>query len=343
MSSSNMMPVARLTQTADRVSLRFSEEPVPSPGRGQVLVRMGAASLNYLDLLIRSGSFSSGAAQGIVPLTDGAGVVVETGADVTRWSSGDAVIGTFFTKWIAGPLDADGRADLPGATRDGMLRRYALFDEEALVAAPPHLSAAESATLPCAALTAWDALFGGKPLLPGDVVLTQGSGGVSLFALQFAKAAGARVIVTTSSGEKGARLREIGADEVVNYRTTPDWHQEVRELTAGRGADHIVEIGGAGSLHRSVKAAAASAQINMVGLLEPAQHVDPSLFMEGVVTIRRISVGSRASFEAMNKAIAHHKLRPIIDSTFDFKAAEDAYRHLEAQRHFGKIVIALDR
>lgn len=322
--------------------LRVGEGEVPRPGRGQVLVRMRAASLNYLDLMVLDGRFPVRTSEGLVPLSDGAGEVVEAGDEVHRFAVGDRVAGTFFPRWISGPLPADGRAELPGASRPGMLTEYALFDQQALVAVPGHLSFAEAATLPCAALTAWATLTGPRPVLPGEVVLTQGSGGVSVFALQFAKLFGARVLVTTSGPAKAERLRQLGADEVIDRESVPDWSAAVRALTGGQGADHIVEIGGAGTLEKSVAAAAVEAQINMVGVLEKSAGVDPGLFMRGVTSIRRITVGSRAAFEAMNRAIAFHRLAPVIDRMFPFEEAPQAYRHLAGRGHFGKVVISIE-
>lgn len=315
--------------------------PPPVPGPGQVLVRMRAASLNYLDLLIRDGKFGDLPSEGLVPMTDGAGEIVKAGEGCSRWREGDRVLGTFFPNWVAGPLPDDGRADLPGGSRDGMLREYVVFDEGALVRCPAHLSMEEGSTLPCAAVTAWDALFAGKPLFPGQTVLTQGSGGVSLFVLQLARAAGARVIATTSTETKAERLRALGAHATVLYRNNPDWAREVTALTDGAGVDHVVEIGGAGTLAQSVRAAAIGAEIAMVGVLEQASQVDASLFMQQVTTIRRISVGSRASFEALNRALEVNMIHPVIDHVFPFEEASQAYAHLSSQGHVGKIVISI--
>jgi NADPH:quinone reductase-like Zn-dependent oxidoreductase len=322
--------------------IRICERTRPKPGPREVLVRMRAASLNYLDLMILDGRFSTGAQAGIVPLSDGAGEIVELGEGVRRLKLADRVASTFFPLWVAGSLPAEGRSDLPGATRDGMLAEYVVFDENALVQIPANLSFEEASTLPCAALTAWESLVGARALLPGEVMLTQGSGGVSIFALQFAKLAGARVIVTTSSEQKAARLKALGADEVINYSVSPDWPVVVKALTNGLGADHIMEIGGAGTLEKSVDASAVGAQINMVGVLEQVTHVNASLFMRGLTTIRRISVGSRASFEAMNRAIAFHQLKPVVDRVFGFGEAPQAYRYLCERNHFGKVVISIE-
>lgn len=319
--------------------LRIHHRDIPEPRRGEVVVRIGAASLNYVDLMILEGGYRTPSPNGLIPLSDGAGEVVKIGEGVSAWKVGDRVASTFFPRWISGPLPQDGRRDQLGANKDGVLAEYALFDEDALVSCPPHLSFEEAATLPCAALTAWVSLMGLRPLLPGEVVLTQGSGGVSIFALQFAKLAGARVIATTSDDVKAERLRALGADAVINYRANPDWAGAIKDLTGGRGADHIIEIGGAGTLEKSVMAAAVEAQINFVGGLEKTNGVEPSLFMRNVYTMRRISVGSRTSFEAMNRAIAFHRLKPVIDRTFGFEEAQAAYRYFAGRAHFGKVVV----
>jgi NADPH:quinone reductase-like Zn-dependent oxidoreductase len=222
-----------------------------------------------------------------------------------------------------------------------MLTEFAVVSEEAIVHIPAHLSFEEAATLPCAAVTAWNALTGARPPLPGETVLTLGSGGVSLFALQFAKLAGARVIATTSSYEKAARLKALGADEVINYQVTPDWEVAVRELTRGLGVDHIVEVGGAGTLGKSLKSAAADGQIAVVGgLANQVSTVDMRAISSSVVTMRRIAVGSRAQFVAMNRAVAASRLRPVIDRVFPFADALAAFRYYEAGRYFGKVVIS---
>lgn len=319
--------------------IRAVEMDVPKPRRGQVLVKMRAASLNYLDLKIAEGRFSRRPAKGLIPLSDGAGEVVEVGQEVSAWRTGDRVVSTFFPRWISGPLPADGRSDEPGATRDGMLAEYVMFEQDALVAAPSHLSFAEASTLTCAGLTAWVCLTGGaRLLLPGETVLTQGTGGVSTFAVQFAKLAGARVIATTSDDGKAERLKALGADHVVNYRKTPQWSGAVKNVTANQGADHIIEL--AGSLENSIAASAINAQINIVGVPED-QTIDPAILMRGIFELRRITVGSRASFEAMNRAIELHRLRPVVDRVFEFADVQAAYRHLESKRHFGKVVVTI--
>lgn len=234
-------------------SLTLVEREVPRPGRGQVLVRMRAASLNYRDLMVASGRYARGAAPAdLVPLSDGAGEVAEIGQDVTRVKPGERVAGIFMQSWIGGPIaEADGASALGGAI-DGVLAEYVLFDQQGLVRLPAHLSFEEGATLPCAAVTAWNALTGGQPLLAGQTVLVLGTGGVSIFALQLARIAGARVIATSSSDDKLARARALGATDGVNYRRHREWQREVLALTEGRGVDQVVEVGGAGTLPRSI-------------------------------------------------------------------------------------------
>ncbi|BCH24616.1 alcohol dehydrogenase [Mesorhizobium sp. L-8-10] len=330
----------RLDGSGSIEGLTLEEAERPCPGRHDVLVRMRAASLNYLDLKILHGHFPAKTA-GLVPLSDGAGEVVELGEDVTRLAVGDRVASTFLPHWIAGPLPADARKVQPGATIDGMLSEYVVFPEEALVKAPAGLTYEEVSTLPCAALTAWQLFTGARPLLPGETVLVQGSGGVSLFALQFAKLAGARVVATTSSADKAARLKALGADIVINYRDMPTWGQAVRVETGGIGADHIVEIGEADTLEQSITAAAVNAQINLVGRPVGAPPIDPATLMRAIATYRRISVGSRTEFEAMNRAIEVHGLSPVIDRVFDFGQAPDAFATFGKRGHFGKIVIRI--
>ena len=312
----------------------------PEPGHGQILVRMRAVSINYLDLKVIAGDFPGGK-PGLVPLSDGAGEVVAVGPGVTRWAAGDRVVSTFFPQWISGPITDAARRDIPGAMRDGMLQDLVLFDAGAVVRMPEALSFEAAATLPCAALTAWQLFTGPRPVLPGEVVLVQGSGGVSLFALQFARLAGARVIATSSSAAKATRLREIGAEAVIDYRATPDWGPEVRRVTGGTGADHIVEIGEAGTLQQSIAAAAVNAQINLVGRPVGAPKVDPAILMAAFATYRRISVGSRSDFEAMNRAIAAHRLQPVIDRVFDRDGVAEALAYAAGRGQFGKVVIRL--
>jgi len=336
------MRLYRLPKAEAIDDLTLTEAAIPVPQRGQVLLRMHAWSLNYRDLRVATGLYSPGGTPpGLVPLSDGAGEVVAAGPEVRRAKSGDRVCPTFMQGWLGGEVIAEARQRSLGGGIDGVLAEYVLVDQEDLVHIPPHLSYEEAATLPCAAVTAWNALYGGNGLQPGDTVLVLGTGGVSVFAAQFAQAAGARVIATSSSTEKVARLRELGPVDGINYRERPEWQDAVLELTSGRGADHVVEVGGAGTLSRSVAAVRIGGQVALIGVLTGGQ-IDPSAIMRRNVTLRGIFVGSREMFEAMNRAISQHDLRPVIDKVFGFAQAQDAYRHLEAASHVGKVVIRAD-
>jgi NADPH:quinone reductase-like Zn-dependent oxidoreductase len=305
-------------------------------------MRVRASSLNYRDLMVLKGGGRGPTKLGVVPLSDGAGEVAAIGEGVTRVKIGDPIAGCFHPRWFGGPIKPDYLTDRLGANLDGMLAEYAVFNEEAVVVLPSHLSFEEAATLPCAAVTAWVALTGHYRVTAGDTVLTQGSGGVSAFALQFARVLGARVIATTSTAEKAERLRALGASEVINYAETPDWDEKARELTKGRGVDCVVEIGGPRTIAKSLQALAVGGHVSLIGAsLSPAgTMLDPLLLTGRGITVGAISVGSRADFEAMNRAIALHSLHPVIDRTFLFADAKAAYRHFEGRGHFGKVVIS---
>jgi NADPH:quinone reductase-like Zn-dependent oxidoreductase len=295
-----------------------------------------ASSLNARDLMIANGTYPVPAPSGRVPLSDGAGVVEAVGDNVSRFRVGDRVVNSFHPTWFGGPLREVG--PFYGVQRDGWLTEYIVVDEEALVAKPEHLSFEEAATLPCAAVTAWSALAG---INAGDTVLVQGSGGVSVFALQFAKLAGARVVATTSSDEKAQRLLALGADKVVNYVDTPEWGARVRVLTDGGGVDVIVEIGGAGTMAQSVEAVAFGGRISLVGNLGTASDgMDVMRFFRTGATLRTIGVGSRSDLEEMNRVITRHRLRPVIDRVVPFAEALDAFSWFETGSRFGKVVIS---
>jgi NADPH:quinone reductase-like Zn-dependent oxidoreductase len=268
--------------------------------------------------------------------------VVAVGERTSRFAVGDRVIGCFHPRWFGGPIKPDYLSDRLGANLDGMLAEYAVVNEKAVVAIPGDLSFEEAATLPCAAVTAWVALTGHRRVTAGDTVLTQGTGGVSIFAAQLARLLGARVIATTSSTAKAERLTSLGASAVVNYVETPAWHEEVMALTAGQGVDRVVEIGGPDTLTNSIKALAVGGHISLIGsiLSRSGTRLDPLLLGGRGMTLSSISVGSRADFEAMNRAIALHRLRPVIDRVFPFERALDAYRHFESRGHLGKVVIS---
>ena len=323
-------------------SLVLREAPTPKPGRGQVLVRMRAASLNYRDLMVLTGRYARGKPlPDLVPLSDGAGEVAEVGPEVTRVKPGDRVAGIFMQTWLGGDIERDHAASSLGGAIHGVLAEYVLFDQQGLVQLPAHLSFEEGATLPCAGVTAWNALYAGRPLIAGQSVLVLGTGGVSIFALQFAHAAGARVIATSSSDDKLARAKSLGASATVNYRQHPEWQKEVLALTNGDGVDHVVEVGGSGTLPRSIEAARLGGQVHQIGVLTGGGQIDPSVSMRRGLILRGIYVGSRQMFEAMNRAIAVNQLRPVIDRVFAFDEGREAYRHMQGQSHVGKIVITI--
>jgi NADPH:quinone reductase-like Zn-dependent oxidoreductase len=337
------MRIWRFPEKPDGIdSLVVRDEPRPRPGRGQVLVRMRAASLNYRDLGVsRGGSARGPAPPNLVPLSDGAGEVAEIGAGVTRVKPGDRVAGIFMQTWIGGDIEPYHVASSLGGSIDGVLADYVVFDHEGLVRVPAHLSFEEAATLPCAGVTAWNALYGGRPLRAGETVLVLGTGGVSVFALQFAHAAGARVIATSSSDDKLARVNGLGARDGINYRNHPEWQVEVQELTGGVGADYVVEVGGAGTLPRSMEAVRVGGQIPLIGVLSGGE-INPTTALRRNLTLRGIYVGSRQMFEAMNRAIELHRIHPVVDRVFDFGHAKDAYRRLQSQAHVGKVVIRIE-
>lgn len=323
-------------------ALKAVELPKPTAEHGQVVVRMHAASLNFRDLMIVTGKYGAGGIRAnLVPLSDGAGEVAEIGPGVENIKVGDRVAGIFHQKWIAGEVSDSILGSALGGDLDGVLCEYRAFDAQGLIPFPPHLSYEEAATLPCAALTAWNALFGHRQVKPGDTVLTQGTGGVSIFAVQFAHAAGARVIATSSSDEKLGRVRKLGAAHGINYKQTPDWDQEVLRLTEGRGADNIVEVGGAGTLPRSLNAVRRGGQVNVIGVLSGGGEINPMVVLQKSIVMRGIFVGSREMFAAMNRALSADELHPVVDRVFPWDEAPDAYRYLESGAHFGKVVIKI--
>ncbi|MFF0428537.1 NAD(P)-dependent alcohol dehydrogenase [Streptomyces sp. NPDC004520] len=318
--------------------LTVREHDVPTPGPGQALVAVRATSLSFRELMVLDGTYVLPVKPDVVPVSDGAGEVVGVGPGVDAVRVGDRVAATLFPSWQDGPFAVEHLAQR-GGSLDGMLTEFALVDADSLVTVPAHLTYAEAATLPCVAVTAWNALTGdGAGVRPGDTVVVQGSGGVSLFALQFAATLGARVIATTGGPAKAARLRELGADAVVDYRATPDWAGEVRALTGGRGADRVVDV--AGLLHESVRAVALAGTIACVGFTgRTAPPLDPQALFASGATVRSVAVGSRAQFTAMNAFIEKHGLRPVVDRVFPFDEAVDAYRHYAGGTSFGKVVV----
>lgn len=322
-------------------ALSLATRPVPRPGPTEVLVRMRAVSLNYRDLLVVRGAWRPTSPR--VPASDGVGEVVEVGEGVTRFRSGDRVAGIFLPGWIDGELEPAKleKPSLGGTGADGTLAEYVAFEEAAAVPVPEHLSDEEAATLPLAAVTAWHAVTR-SGVARGDTVLVQGTGGVSLFALQFARMRGAEVIVTSSSTEKLVRARDLGAAGGVNYRQSPEWGAQVRSLTGGRGVDHVVEVIGGENLDQSLAALRLGGSIAMVGQLGgTTARVHTFGFVEKGVRLFGVLVGSRAMFEEMNAALLAHRLRPVVDTVFDFEAVPEALRYLETGAQFGKICIRL--
>lgn len=322
-------------------NLKPVEMPEPQPGPGQVVVRMRAASLNFRDLVVIKGGYGPRQKVPVIPLSDAAGEIATVGAGVSRVKPGDRVMGCFAPTWMEGPVTQEKVDACLGCYVDGVLAESVVMNAESVLPMPPHLTFEEAATLPCAALTAWNALFVTDHIAPGSTVVLQGTGGVSLFALQFARMAGARVILTSSSDQKLARAKELGAHAGINYKTTPDWDKEVRKLTEGRGADHIVEVGGAGTLNRSLACIRMGGMISMIGVLAGASaEVRTTLILFRAARVQGIFVGSRVMFEEMNRAVSLHGLHPVLDRTFPFADAPAALRHLESGAHFGKVVVA---
>lgn len=323
-------------------NLALVERPDPRPGPGQVLVRLKAASLNFRDLLTVEGKYNPKQKLPLIPCSDGAGEVVEVGEGVTRVRPGDRVCGIFAQKWISGEPTRERLRSTLGGPLDGTLAELAVFDQEGVVKVPGHLTDEEASTLPCAAVTAWSALVTEGGLTAGGTVLVQGTGGVSLFALQLAKVLGARVIATSSQDEKLARVREMGADEGINYQEVPEWGKRAKELTDGTGVDNVVEVGGAGTLQQSLQAVRFGGTVSLIGNLSgtKTEILLTHIFMQRI-RVNGILVGHRESFEAMNRAIALHGLRPAIDRVFSLEEAPAAFGHMAAGGHFGKIVVRI--
>ena len=337
------MKVFELQNSFGIDSLTVVERDEPTPAAHQVMVRVRAVSLNYRDLLMVKGLYNPRMPLPRVPMSDGAGEVVAVGDAVTRVKVGDRVAGIFMQTWTGGEMRAEHRASALGGEIDGMFAEYVALDEAGVVRVPEHFTYEEAATLPCAGVTAWNALFASGNLTAGETVLVQGTGGVSLFALQFARLAGARVIVTSSSNEKLDRALQLGASDGINYRDVPEWNKRVRELTGGRGVDYVVEVGGAGTLNKSLAAIRTSGTVSMIGVLTGiSAEVSTAAILQQNVRVQGIFVGSREMFEEMNRAIELHKLRPVIDRVFEFDAAREAFRHMEAGAHFGKIVVRIE-
>jgi len=316
----------------------------PTPGPGEVLIRVKAVSLNTRDLMVASGYFPVPPKANVIPVSDGAGEIVAVGAGVTRWTVGDRVFGSYYQHWQNGEFPADAELHGLGGPIDGMLAELVTLPESGVVRVPDHLSYEEASTLPVAALTAWNAVMESGPrMAPGATVLTLGTGGVSLFAIQFALASGFRVIATTSSQEKAERLQSLGVSDIINYNETPDWEQEVLRLTNGQGVDQVIEVGGTGTLPKSLQAVRAGGLVNLIGLLTGYNDpIDTSPILFRKIRLHGSGVGPIQMAEAMARTIAALQLKPIVAEVFKFEQAKDALVKLQDSAIFGKIVIRLD-
>jgi NADPH:quinone reductase-like Zn-dependent oxidoreductase len=312
----------------------------PAPGHGEIVVRVQAASLNYRDQGVLRGIYGYTRFP-VIPLSDGAGEVAEAGTGVTGVRVGDRVAGTFFQTWTGGRMPADASRNSLGGQLDGMLTEYAVLPQRGAIAIPDHLSFEEAATLPCAALTAWNALIETGRLKAGETVAVLGTGGVACFGIQFARMHGAHVLVASSSDAKLARAKTLGADVLINYTATPDWDQAMLKATDGEGVDHVLEVGGANTLEKSMNAIRPGGSIHVIGALAGAGQINPRMINRKGIRLQGIHVGSREMFAAMNRAIRLGRLRPVIDRVFAFEDAHAAYEHQAAAGHFGKIVIKL--
>ncbi len=323
-------------------ALALSEIETPKPKAGEVLVKMTAVSLNFRDLLVVKGveHWKPGAAR--IPVSDGAGEVVAVGENVSRVKSGDRVAGIFLPLWLDGELTPEKYVSpLGGAATDGVLAEFVIFDENAVVKIPQNLSDEEAATLPVAAITAWHAVRRSR-VQPGETVLIQGTGGVSLFALQFVKALGGKPFVISSSDEKLEKAEELGAHEAINYKTFPDWDEKILELTGGKGVDHVIEVVGGENLNRSLNAVKLSGSISFIGLLAGlSAPVNTYQFVSKNVEIHGIETGSREFFEEMNEFIEENRITPVIDRIFEFNEVKAALKYLESGSHFGKVVVKI--
>lgn len=316
------------------------DRPNPKPAYRQVLVKVAACSLNFRDLGIVRGTYRLPVPDNIIPLSDGAGEVIEVGAGVKRVKVGDKVAGCFFQRWHGGEASSDVHASALGGGIDGMLAEYAVLEEEGVVKLPAHLSVEEGAALPCAGVTAWHAMVEHGNVIAGQTILLQGSGGVSILGLQLAHAMGVQVIITSSSDDKLTRAKKLGAKHGINYKSTPAWEKAAMDFTGGRGVDQVVEVGGAGTLARSFGAIRVGGKISLIGGLSgPATELNPGLILARRANVQGISVGSTQMFEAMNRAIAANEIKPVIDKVFGFDEVQAAYKHMASGAHFGKIVI----
>ena len=324
-------------------NLTLTEREEPKPKETEVLVKFHAASLNYRDLMMVKGFYNPKLKTPIVPLSDGAGEVMGVGESVTKWKIGDRVCPIFMQGWVDGAIDYRKAKTTLGGDLDGCLREFGTFDEKGLVRIPDHLSYEEAATLPCAGVTAYNALYHSGCLKPGEAVLLQGTGGVSIFALQFASILGARTIITSSSDDKLQRAKELGADDLINYKQRTDWDRAVLDLTEKRGVDHVVEVGGAATLQQSVNAVKMGGDVSVIGVLAGKGEFNPTSLLMKAVKLQGIFVGSRQMFEQMNLMLCQYNhLKPVVDKVFEFDEVREALKYMESGSHFGKIVVKID-
>jgi NADPH:quinone reductase-like Zn-dependent oxidoreductase len=324
-------------------NLKLTERPEPGPRASQVLLKMRTASLNYRDILTVGGGYNPRQPLPLIPCSDGVGEVIAVGAGVTRVAVGDRVATLFCQRWFGGPPTAEKLRSTLGGPFDGTLAEMMVLSEEGVIRVPEYLSDVEGATLPCAALTAWSALVEFGDVTAGSTVLVQGTGGVSIFALQFARMLGARVIVTSSSNEKLARVRELGSWGEINYTEEEEWGKAARRLTGGVGVDNVIEVGGAGTFEQSLKSVAIGGQVTVIGVLSGVAtklNVVPILTQN--VRLQGILVGSRDAFEAMNRAMEVHQIHPVVDRVFPFAQTADAFEYMKSGAHLGKVCIEFD-
>jgi NADPH:quinone reductase-like Zn-dependent oxidoreductase len=321
--------------------LKLSSRPEPVAGPGQVVVKMAASSLNYRDLVVPQRGYGNHTGTlPLIPVSDGAGTVVEVGAGVRRVAVGDRVCPSYFQRWISGEPDLERLTQSLGGPIDGTMAEYMCLSEEGVCKIPAHLSDLDAATLPCAALTAWSAVVTCSNTRAGDRILVQGCGGVALFAVAFAKALGAHVTVITSTDERMERVRQLGADAAINYRSAPDWAKLTRDITEGRGYDLILELGGEKTLPQSLRCIRPGGTIAMIGILSGSMiAASLGLIITRQVRLQGVTVGHRDGFETMLRAISQHRIRPVIDRTFAFEDLKEAMAHLQSGRQFGKICI----
>jgi len=338
------MQVYEIQEAFGLENLNVTERPDPVPGPGEVLVRVKAVSINYRDLLMVRGHYNPRQPLPIIPFSDGAGEVIGVGDGVTKFAPGDRVANCFFRDWEGGTPTPDVvSASSMGSPLDGMLAEQVALPERALVKLPEHLSFEEGSTLPCAALTAWSCLFRHGNVGPGDTVLALGTGGVSIFTLQLARMAGAEVIITSSSDEKLTRAIAMGAGHGINYRDDEKWSKTVRKITGGRGVDHVVEVGGVGTLDQSIRSVRMGGHISLVGILAgPQAPLNLTSVLMNDVRIQGVFVGPRECFEDLNRALSLHQIKPVVDKTFAFKEAREALEYVGAGSHFGKVAITVN-